>query len=98
MGGDAPQLRRPRDAAGMIAARVSHDAPRGCLVVQAQHRVDGPAGLEGARLLQVFALEEELATRDLVHCAARQDLKGREEGGSWRGGRGVGRASWGQPR
>ena len=50
-------------ARGMVARRMRRDTFRGLRLVQPEHRICGPAHLEGPRFLKVLAFEEKLARR-----------------------------------
>jgi hypothetical protein len=59
----------------VVPARMRRHALLRHLVRQAEHRVRGAAHLEGAGLLEVLALEEQLGPGELVEVARGQDRR-----------------------
>ena len=55
----------------MVARGETDHATRSLLVAEGQELVERPANLEGARTLEVLALEKDVAAAPLVERAAR---------------------------
>ena len=71
-GRDAAESGGEGERLGVVAGAVRDDAAGGRLGVELPHGVPGAAELEGADLLQMFALEEERPAREPIERPARQ--------------------------
>jgi hypothetical protein len=74
MSGDAPQLGGSRESCSVVAGRVCDNAGRCFVFCQTEHCVAGAARFEGADVLLIFALEEDLCAQRFV------DNKGLNDG------------------
>jgi hypothetical protein len=71
----AAQLRRPRDRGGMIARGMRGDAALQFRLRQSEDGIGRPAGLEGARLLEVFTLEVKRRTEGRIQGRTGHDRR-----------------------
>ena len=71
-GADSPPPRGVAEGQGMIARGVGRDAPLRLLVGQPENRVAGAPNLEGACLLEVLTLEEQVRPGQPIQVRARQ--------------------------
>ena len=69
---DPAQSRRQRQRLGVVAGGMRGNAARGFIVRQRKDGVAGPAELESAHLLQVFAFHEDLRADPMVEAGAGQ--------------------------